>query len=121
MNLTLSVYIWLSVSLLPPAALPQGHQLYLLGKKKSMGERMRINLALALAILMLVMMSSCLARKVIKVDVLKHDDTIVHGRQLLDEGDKVGAGYPESNVNNHHYIPRQDFNNYPVGPGDESG
>ncbi|KAK6234668.1 hypothetical protein SCA6_010005 [Theobroma cacao] len=90
-------------------------------KKKSMGARMRINLALALAILMVVMMSSCLARKVIKVDVLKHDDTIVHGRQLLDEGDKVGAGYPESNVNNHHYIPRQDFNNYPVGPGDESG
>ncbi|XWS53302.1 hypothetical protein CRYUN_Cryun11dG0145300 [Craigia yunnanensis] len=70
-----------------------------------------------------MVVNSCLAanRKVIKVDVLKHEDTIVHGRQLLDEGGNAKAGYPESSVNIHHYIPRQDFNNYPGGGGDGSG
>ncbi|XVE79791.1 hypothetical protein DITRI_Ditri14bG0084200 [Diplodiscus trichospermus] len=78
-------------------------------------------LVLALAILMVV--GSCLAanRKVVKPDVLKHDDAIVHGRQLLDEGGDVTAGYPGSSVNNHHYIPRPEFKNYPGGGGDGTG
>lgn len=86
-----------------------------------MGARMRL-LAIALAILMMV--SSCLAAKVLKSDeLLQHEGTIVHGssRQLLeDEGEN-----PRS-TNNHHYIPR---NKYPgggvasedVGGGDGSG
>ncbi|KAF4369161.1 hypothetical protein G4B88_020939 [Cannabis sativa] len=32
--------------------------------------------------------------------------------------DKVEVGYPGSSVNNHHYIPRQDFNNH---GGDDGG
>ncbi|XP_022756065.1 uncharacterized protein LOC111303857 [Durio zibethinus] len=82
-----------------------------------MGARLRV-LALALAILMMV--SSCLAanRKVTKVDVLKHEDaTIVHGRTLLDDGGNAKG----SSVTNHHYIPREDFNNYPGSGGDGNG
>ena len=74
-------------------------------------------MALALAILMLV--SSCLAS-----NVLKHEDTtIVHNRRLLDDG-KAAANaeyyHPQSSVNNHHYIPREDFKNYLGGVGDGS-
>ena len=76
---------------------------------------------LALALAILIMVSSCLAanRKVLKPDVPKHEDTIVHGRQLLDDGgDAKAAGYPGSSVNNHHYIPRE---KYPGGGGDGDG
>lgn len=85
-----------------------------------MGARIRF-VALALAILM--MASYCLAAKVIKVDVLKHENTVVNGgRGLLDDGSKAKSGYAkESSVNNHHYIPGNDFNNYPGGKEDGSG
>ncbi|OMO67397.1 hypothetical protein CCACVL1_20541 [Corchorus capsularis] len=87
-----------------------------------MGGRIMRLLALALAIS--IMVSSCLAgnRKVIKAEVLSHEDTTVHGRQLVGDGGGNGRdGYPSSSVSNHHYIPRQDFNNYPGGGGDGSG
>ncbi|KAB1670612.1 hypothetical protein ES319_1Z153000v1 [Gossypium barbadense] len=75
---------------------------------------------MALAILM--MASYCLAAKVIKVDMLKHENTAVNGgRLLLDDDSKAKSGYAkESSVNNHHYIPRNDFNNYPGGNEDGS-
>ncbi|KAB5561720.1 hypothetical protein DKX38_006677 [Salix brachista] len=69
-------------------------------------------LALAFALLM---SSSCLAanRKVLHVE-------IIHGpkqRRLAAEKD-LNAGYPGSSVNNHHYIPRKDFNNFGGDGGD---
>ncbi|KAE8722797.1 putative BEL1-like homeodomain 8 [Hibiscus syriacus] len=64
------------------------------------------------------MESSCLTAKVIKEDVPEHERTIVDSRRLLG---KAKSGYPkESSVNNHHYIPRENFN-YPGGDGDGSG
>ncbi|XVF20264.1 hypothetical protein REPUB_Repub11eG0182800 [Reevesia pubescens] len=84
-----------------------------------MGARMRL-LAFALAILMMLS-RSCLAanREVIKVDVVKHEDSVLHGsRQLLD--DDGNAEDPSSSVNNHHYIPRREFKNYQNG-GDGNG
>ncbi|KAK8489062.1 hypothetical protein V6N11_009239 [Hibiscus sabdariffa] len=84
-----------------------------------MGARMRL-LALALSILM--MASSCLAAKVMKLDVPEHEQIVVNGRRVLVDGGDAKSGNPkESSVNNHHYIPREDFNNYPGGGGDGSG
>ncbi|GMI81871.1 hypothetical protein HRI_001856400 [Hibiscus trionum] len=76
--------------------------------------RMKL-MGLALAILMMV--SCCLAanRKVMKVE-----DGVKHERTMLDNGGTVKAGYPPSGLENHHFLPRQDFNNYPGG-GDGSG
>ncbi|XP_022728685.1 uncharacterized protein LOC111284229 [Durio zibethinus] len=85
----------------------------LLGQDKAMGARMRF---LALGLVILMMASSCLATNR-KVVVLKHENSIVHGRQLLEDGDDAKTGYPSSSVNNHHFLPRQDFNNYPGGAG----
>ncbi|MBA0761959.1 hypothetical protein Gotri_024522 [Gossypium trilobum] len=85
-----------------------------------MGARIRF-VALALAILMMV--SYCLAAKVIKVDMLKHENNAVNGgRRLLHDDSNAKSGYAkESSVNNHHYIPRNDFNNYPGGNEDGNG
>ncbi|KAH1115380.1 hypothetical protein J1N35_008758 [Gossypium stocksii] len=85
-----------------------------------MSARIRF-VSLALAIMM--MASYCLAAKVIKVDMLKHENTAVNGaRRLLDDDSKAKIGYAkERSVNNHHYIPRNDFNNYPGGNEDGSG
>ncbi|KAG8496223.1 hypothetical protein CXB51_009001 [Gossypium anomalum] len=89
-------------------------------KNQLMGARIRF-VALALAVLM--MASYCLAAKVIKVDMLKRENTAVNGgRRLLDDDNKAKSGYAnESSVSNHHYIPRNDFNNYPGGNEDRSG
>ncbi|KAK8601466.1 hypothetical protein V6N12_051299 [Hibiscus sabdariffa] len=84
-----------------------------------MGARMRL-LALALAILMVL--SSCLAAKAIKPDSLKHEHAVVYGRRLLvlvEDGDAKSGYSRESSVNNHHYIPREDFNNYIGGHGSD--
>ncbi|KAE8729486.1 putative BEL1-like homeodomain 8 [Hibiscus syriacus] len=77
--------------------------------------RMKL-MGLALAILMMV--SCCLAanRKVIKVE-----DEVKHGRTMLDNGGTFTASYPSSGVDNHHHLPRQDFNNYPGGSGSGDG
>ncbi|KAE8696701.1 putative BEL1-like homeodomain 8 [Hibiscus syriacus] len=77
--------------------------------------RMKL-LGLALAILMMV--SCCLAanRKVIKVE-----EEVKHERTLLDNGGTIRVGYPSSGVDNHHRLPRQDFNNYPGGSGSGDG
>jgi hypothetical protein len=76
---------------------------------------MRLILVLALAFALLN--SSCLAayRKALHVE-------IIHGPKLreLAEDKDVSAGYPGSSVNNHHYIPRQDFNNF-GGDGGNGG
>ncbi|KAE8674586.1 putative BEL1-like homeodomain 8 [Hibiscus syriacus] len=78
-----------------------------------MGARMRL---LALALTILVMMSSCSAAKVLKVDSPKPEHIIFVGRRLLVDDAKSG-NREESGVNNHHYIPREDFSNYPGGDG----
>ncbi|KAJ6403325.1 hypothetical protein OIU84_015265 [Salix udensis] len=70
---------------------------------------------LVLALAFALLSSSCLAahRKALHVE-------IIHGpkqRQLAAEK-AVNAGYPGSTVNNHHYIPRQDFNNFGGDGGD---
>lgn len=77
---------------------------------------MRLILVLALAFAL--MNSSCLAayRKALHVE-------IIHGPKLreLAEDKDMNAGYPgSSTVNNHHYIPRQDFNNF-GGDGGNGG
>ncbi|XVF68547.1 hypothetical protein PTKIN_Ptkin11bG0011600 [Pterospermum kingtungense] len=87
-----------------------------------MGARMRL-LAMALGILMMV--SSCLAtsREVLKADeLIQHeDDSVVHGRQLLEEdGDDAGKedGDNPKTTTNHHYIPRC---KYPIGGVGDAG
>ncbi|OAY51581.1 hypothetical protein MANES_04G017800v8 [Manihot esculenta] len=69
-----------------------------------------MDFGLALVLLMFVMMRSCLAtnRKALSVEMNVEENKDVN----------VGYTYPGSSVNNHHYIPRQDFNN---NGGDGSG
>ncbi|KAE8692918.1 putative BEL1-like homeodomain 8 [Hibiscus syriacus] len=82
-----------------------------------MGARMRL---LALSLTILMMMTSFLASKVIKKDLPKHEHVVVNGRRLLLDDLSVKSRYPkQSSVNNHHYIPREDFNNYPGGDGSD--
>ncbi|KAF9684777.1 hypothetical protein SADUNF_Sadunf04G0153500 [Salix dunnii] len=71
---------------------------------------------LVLALVFALLSSSCLAsyRKALHVE-------IIHGpkqRQLAADHKDLNAGYPGSRVNNHHYIPRQDFNNFGGDGGD---
>lgn len=68
--------------------------------------------------LVFVMVSSCLAanRKSFKFEIAMHEQ---EQRHLL-EDKNVNAGYPGNSVNNHHYIPRQDFNNF-GGDGGNGG
>ncbi|KAL4282210.1 hypothetical protein GQ457_03G043710 [Hibiscus cannabinus] len=100
---------------LPKASNSILHSFSLLRQKKAMARMKLMGLALAL----LMMVSCCLAanRKVIKGEyVVKHE------RTMLDTGGTVKAGYPSSGLENHHFLPRQDFNNYPGGgSGDGSG
>ncbi|KAE8656822.1 putative BEL1-like homeodomain 8 [Hibiscus syriacus] len=79
--------------------------------------RMKL-MGLVLAILMMV--SCCLAAN--QKDIIVEEE-VKHGRTMLDNGGAVRAGYPSSSVDNHHHLPRHDFNNYPGGSdsGDGSG
>lgn len=75
----------------------------------------------ALVVLMITMMSSCLAVNV-KTSAFPVVEMLPQDRRKLvvsEDGDQVQVGYPGSSVNNHHYIPRQDFNNH--GGDDNSG
>ncbi|ESR37772.1 hypothetical protein CICLE_v10029727mg [Citrus x clementina] len=77
-----------------------------------MSAKMRL-LGLALVLMIL---SSCLAANGRALNAETYDS------RVLSEGDpNVKSGYPPSNVNNHHYIPRQDFNQYGGDAGGSSG
>ena len=76
----------------------------------------------ALMVMMIVTSSSSSSAVNVKtsafpvVEMLKQDRRQLGGQP--DDGDKVEVGYPGNSVNNHHYIPRQDFNNH---DGDGNG
>ncbi|KAJ4978480.1 hypothetical protein NE237_009260 [Protea cynaroides] len=81
----------------------------------------------AVLLVLMMMVSSCMAvhRKILVKEI--HGQT-QQGQQLFEkaaevEGKKEGSTgvYPESTINNHHSIPRQDFNNWTGSPGDDSG
>ncbi|EXC22909.1 hypothetical protein L484_007518 [Morus notabilis] len=81
---------------------------------------MRLLVVVALVVLMITM-SSCSAVNV-KTSAFPVVEMLRRDRRKLvvsDDGDQVQVGYPGSSVNNHHYIPRQDFNNH--GGDDNSG
>ncbi|KAF7119347.1 hypothetical protein RHSIM_Rhsim13G0096900 [Rhododendron simsii] len=80
-----------------------------------MSLRMRF---LVLALLIMMMVSSCLATN--RHILMMIDGKGQEKRQLA--GDEEGRfEYPGSSVNNHHNIPRQDFNNYNGGSGTPKG
>ncbi|KAK9280142.1 hypothetical protein L1049_013829 [Liquidambar formosana] len=71
--------------------------------------------------LILMMVSSCVAvnMKALVVEMREQEQ-----RHLVDDEEGKAENSAGSSVNNHHYIPRQDFNNYvgtPKGGGDDSG
>ncbi|POO01206.1 hypothetical protein TorRG33x02_029600 [Trema orientale] len=74
-------------------------------------------------VVMMVMISSCsavnLKTSALGIEMLKQERRQL-GEARVDDagGDQVQVGYPGNSVNNHHYIPRQDFNNH---GGDDSG
>lgn len=66
---------------------------------------------LAVALILMMVSSSFAGRQL--------DDDRHGGRQLGQETKTVDqAGYPGTSVNNHHYIPRQDFNSKGGGDGE---
>ncbi|CAK7332279.1 unnamed protein product [Dovyalis caffra] len=78
--------------------------------------------------------SSCLAayRKALDVEIthepkqrqleaLDVEITQEPKQRQLAEDKEVNAGYPGSSVNNHHYIPRQGFNNFGGDGGNGGG
>ncbi|EEF32946.1 conserved hypothetical protein [Ricinus communis] len=61
---------------------------------------------LGFALISMLVMSSCLAINVQSFTVEMHEQEHQH----LDQNKDVNAGYPKNSIENHHYIPRQDFN-----------
>ncbi|KAF8369637.1 hypothetical protein HHK36_032340 [Tetracentron sinense] len=75
-------------------------------------------------LLVFMMVSTCLAghRKALMVETDEQ-----YQRQLVENGvekegekEKNTATYPGSRVDNHHTIPRQQYNNYPSSPDSDS-
>ncbi|PON46330.1 hypothetical protein PanWU01x14_252170 [Parasponia andersonii] len=80
-------------------------------------------LVVALVVMMMVMISFCsavnLKTSALGIEMLKQERRQLGAARVdYDGGDQVQVGYPGNSVNNHHYIPRQDFNNH---GGDDSG
>ena len=73
-------------------------------------------------VVMMLMISSCSALNVktsaLGIEMLEQDRRQLGAQVDGDGDDQVQVGYPGNNVNNHHYIPRQDFNNH---GGDDGG
>ncbi|KAA8544082.1 hypothetical protein F0562_021741 [Nyssa sinensis] len=88
-----------------------------------LGEETKLRMRFLVLALVLLLMSSCFAMdrtayKPFRVEFHEHD----HRRQLV-ENEKEKSEYSggSNTVNNHHYIPRQDFNNYNGGTPKEGG
>lgn len=60
--------------------------------------------------LILMTASSCLAANRRVLSDAGNRQAVRYDRGLIEDGDNVKAPYPPNDVNNHHYIPRPDFN-----------
>ncbi|KAL1205463.1 hypothetical protein V5N11_019111 [Cardamine amara subsp. amara] len=70
---------------------------------------------------MMIMINSCLAaRNIIPRENNLDNEKISREMTRKEEDSAEKIDHPSSNVENHHYIPRQDFNNYGAG-GDNNG
>ncbi|XP_040991199.1 uncharacterized protein LOC121238417 isoform X2 [Juglans microcarpa x Juglans regia] len=80
----------------------------------------RITRFVAVALFLMMIIITCLAadRKVLMAKMIMNK---AEDRNLSEENEKgdVGYGIAVRSVNNHHYIPREDFNNF--GGGGSNG
>ncbi|KAF8106388.1 hypothetical protein N665_0140s0001 [Sinapis alba] len=84
---------------------------------------MRVKLKLILVVIMVVMIIVCScsdARTTIPRENSQENVKISREMTVKEEHVTEKIEYPRSSVENHHYIPRQDFNNYGPG-GDNNG
>ncbi|KAG7950221.1 hypothetical protein I3843_13G101400 [Carya illinoinensis] len=74
--------------------------------------------AAALFLMMIIVTCMAVDRKVLMTKMIMNK---AEGRNLREENDKGNVGYDAAvrSVNNHHYIPREDFNNF--GGGGSNG
>lgn len=79
---------------------------------------------LVLGLLLLMVSSSLAANRKdlaheISVHTYRKEQFVQQAQQETDESEKDGQDdqYPGSTVNNHHYIPREDFNKHNGGNG----
>lgn len=74
----------------------------------------------AVALFLMMVISTCLAadsRKVLKTKMMNKEYRNLGGENEKD----TRNGATVKSVNNHHYIPREDFNNFGGGGGGGSG
>ncbi|KAG2311489.1 hypothetical protein Bca4012_025793 [Brassica carinata] len=82
---------------------------------------MRVKLKLILVVIMVVMIIVCScsdARTTIPRENSQEKEKISRVMRGKEEDLNEKIEHPRSSVENHHYIPRQDFNNY--GPGGDN-
>ncbi|XP_023637963.1 uncharacterized protein LOC17886675 [Capsella rubella] len=73
-------------------------------------------------IAIMIMTSSCLAARGIISRENNQENENISGEILGKEEESAEKiEHPRNNVQNHHYIPRQDFYNYGPGGGDNNG
>ncbi|ESQ37503.1 hypothetical protein EUTSA_v10002745mg [Eutrema salsugineum] len=79
-------------------------------------------IVIVIMVVIMIMVSSCsAARTTILGEDIQENEKISREMTWQEEDSTEKVDHPRNSVENHHYIPRQDFNNYGAGRDNNGG